>query len=102
MKLAVAIAAGALLVLAACAAPALAPPAAPQTFPQSQVELGAQLVRLGDCQTCHTAEDGRPFAGGRPIPTPFGQVFATNLTPDLETGIGRYSQAAFRRAMRQG
>src|SRR5947207_1056581 len=102
MKLALA-ALGPVLGLAACAsAPALAPPAAPPTFPAAQIELGAGLAKLGDCQTCHTAEDGAPFAGGRPIGTPFGQVFATNITPDPKTGIGAYSQAAFRRAMRQG
>ncbi|MFL5297585.1 MAG: c-type cytochrome [Phenylobacterium sp.] len=98
-----AVASLAMLAVCACAsAPAISPPAAPQTFATPQVAQGAALAKLGDCQTCHTAEDGRPYAGGRPIGTPFGQVFATNITPDRETGIGGYSQAAFRRAMRQG
>ena len=103
MKLAVrSLAAAAGLVLSACAAPALPPPGAPQTFARADVEQGAALAKVGDCQGCHTAEEGRPYAGGRPIATPFGQVFATNLTPDAQTGIGGYSREAFRRAMRQG
>jgi mono/diheme cytochrome c family protein len=102
MKLAVRIAAaGVIATLCACAS-ALPPPAAPQTFAPDRVQQGAALAKLGDCQGCHTAEDGRPYAGGRPVATPFGQVFATNVTPDLETGIGGYSREAFRRAMRQG
>lgn len=89
--------------LAACAsAIPLSPAPARGAFAAGDVELGAQLARIGDCQTCHTAQDGAPFAGGRPVGTPFGQVFATNITPDRETGIGGYSQAAFERAMRQG
>jgi len=95
-------AAGALSVLAACAAPTLPPPGRAQSFAPDQIAQGAALVKLGDCQTCHTAEDGAPFAGGRPIGTPFGQVFTTNVTPDPGTGIGGYSREAFRRAMRQG
>jgi mono/diheme cytochrome c family protein len=92
-----------ILGLVACAsAPASPPPAAPPNAPLAQVALGAALAKLGDCQTCHTAEGGPAFAGGRPIGTPFGQVFATNITPDAETGVGRYSEAAFVRAMRQG
>ena len=100
MKLARPIAAAALLALTACAA-SIGPPG-PQTFARDEAARGAALAKLGDCQTCHTAEDGRPYAGGRPIGTPFGQVFATNVTPEPETGIGRYSREAFRRAMRQG
>ena len=89
--------------LAACAASIpLASPPAPQTVPTAEVELGAALAKLGDCAVCHTAEGGAPYAGGRPIGTPFGQVFATNLTPDRQTGIGGYSRAAFERAMRKG
>jgi mono/diheme cytochrome c family protein len=103
MKLAAglaAIAAGGVVAACAAAIPPSVPPAA--ALSPTKVERGAELARLGDCQTCHTAEQGAPFAGGRPIGTPFGQVFATNITPDRETGIGAYSQAAFARAMRQG
>jgi mono/diheme cytochrome c family protein len=46
--------------------------------------------------------DGKPFAGGYPVETPFGKIYGTNITPDPETGIGRWSEAAFRRSMREG
>ena len=66
------------------------------------VARGAQLAAIGNCQSCHTAERGAPYAGGRPIETPFGTIHATNITPDPDTGIGRWSEAAFLRAMREG
>ena len=66
------------------------------------VRKGANLAALGDCNTCHTAPDGQAFAGGLPMPTPFGTIYSTNITPDPETGIGRWSEEAFRRAMREG
>jgi mono/diheme cytochrome c family protein len=63
----------------------------------------AVLEAAGGC-TCHTNfdEDGPPLAGGRPMSTPFGVYFSTNLTPDVETGLGRWSDADFLRAMREG
>ena len=63
---------------------------------------GAQLAAIGNCITCHTKPEGTPFAGGRPIETPFGTIHATNITPDPQTGIGGWSEAAFRRAMKDG
>ena len=66
------------------------------------VARGAALSKLGNCAVCHTADGGQAYAGGRAIPTPFGKVFATNVTPDPETGIGKYSQAEFARAMHRG
>ena len=66
------------------------------------VERGATLATIGNCTTCHTVPGGKPFAGGLPIPTPFGTIYSTNITPDAETGIGRWSQAAFQRALREG
>ena len=63
---------------------------------------GAALAAIGNCSDCHTTTPGRPYAGGRPIPTPFGTIFASNITPDDETGIGTWSEAAFRRAMQAG
>jgi mono/diheme cytochrome c family protein len=44
----------------------------------------------------------KAFAGGLPVPTPFGTIYSSNITPDAETGIGRWPEAAFRRAMRSG
>lgn len=83
---------------------ALAPiePPAASGFHPSSVERGAQLAALGDCITCHTAGGGHAFAGGRAIPTPFGTIYSTNITPDPSTGIGRWSREAFARAMRKG
>ena len=77
------------------------PPAA-TSFDPALVEKGAELASIGNCGTCHTAPGGQPFAGGLPLPTPFGTVYSTNITPDTETGIGRWPEAAFQRAMREG
>lgn len=67
-----------------------------------QVERGAYLVRAGNCAGCHTARGGPAFAGGVAIATPFGTVYASNLTPDRETGIGNWSAGDFWRAMHNG
>lgn len=67
-----------------------------------QVARGAYLARAGNCMLCHTERGGAAYAGGRPIETPFGTVYASNLTPDATTGIGKWSQAAFRRALHEG
>ncbi|WP_243457431.1 c-type cytochrome [Ottowia testudinis] len=63
---------------------------------------GAYLARVGNCLACHTARGGAPGAGGRPLPTPFGTVYTSNLTPDPDTGIGRWSAGAFWRALHHG
>jgi mono/diheme cytochrome c family protein len=85
-----------------CAAiePVPAPPRS--SFDRTVIAKGAQLAAIGNCMLCHTVPGGKAFAGGRPIPTPFGTIFATNITPDPETGIGNWSESAFRRAMREG
>jgi mono/diheme cytochrome c family protein len=77
------------------------PPAA-ASFDGASVARGAQLAALGDCVSCHTAAGGKPYAGGTPLQTPFGTLYSTNITPDPDTGIGRWSLAAFTRAMREG
>ncbi|KWR82062.1 MULTISPECIES: c-type cytochrome [Cupriavidus] len=70
---------------------------------RQQVERGRYVARLGDCVACHTGTDkSRPMAGGLALETPFGTLHSTNITPDPETGIGRYSFAQFDRAMRKG
>ena len=74
----------------------------PRNFPPAQIARGAQLALMGDCIVCHTRGDGKAYAGGRPSATPFGTIYGTNITPDRETGIGTWSQAAFTRAMREG
>src|SRR6185503_13601050 len=89
---------------AACATHTIAPAAAPSraSFDRALIAKGAQLSAIGNCQVCHTAERGRSFAGGRALETPFGTMYATNITPDADTGIGRWSEEAFRRALREG
>ncbi|HEX5184273.1 MAG TPA: cytochrome c [Allosphingosinicella sp.] len=66
------------------------------------IARGRYLVDAGDCESCHTTVGGAPFAGSRPIPTPFGQVFSANLTPDPTTGIGNWTADHFYRAMHKG
>ena len=68
----------------------------------AQIERGAYLARAGNCMACHTERGGEPYAGGRAIDTPFGTVFASNLTPDVATGLGAWSEQAFRRALHEG
>jgi mono/diheme cytochrome c family protein len=77
-------------------------PPAPQSFEPALVKRGRDLATIGNCSDCHTAPGGKAFAGGLPVPTPFGTIYSSNITPDPDTGIGRWSEAAFRRAMRSG
>jgi mono/diheme cytochrome c family protein len=76
--------------------------AAAPSFDQTLVAKGAKLAAIGNCATCHTSRDGRAFAGGLPLTTPFGTIYSTNITPDPDTGIGRWTEADFLRAMREG
>jgi mono/diheme cytochrome c family protein len=66
------------------------------------IERGAYLARAGNCQDCHTPRGAAPYSGGRGIPTPFGTVYSTNLTPDAQNGIGAWRPAEFRRALHNG
>lgn len=66
------------------------------------VARGAYLARAGNCIACHTIRGGAPYAGGRAIETPFGTVYGTNITPDPQTGIGRWTVGHFRRALHNG
>ena len=68
----------------------------------SAIDRGRYLAAAGDCAACHTAEGGKPYAGGRAIPTPFGTIYSTNITPDKTTGIGDWSEEQFYRAMHEG
>ena len=71
-------------------------------FDPALVKRGRQLAAMGNCNDCHATRGGKPFAGGLPVPTPFGKIYSANITPDPDTGIGRWSEAAFRRAMQSG
>ena len=63
---------------------------------------GQDLVRAGDCVSCHMREGGEPLAGGLALKTPFGVIVSSNITPDPETGIGRWTSDQFYRAMHDG
>ena len=77
-------------------------PPKPQTFDAALIKRGRELAAVGNCNNCHTVRGGKNFAGGLPVPTQFGTIYSSNITPDAETGIGRWSEEAFRRAMRFG
>src|ERR1700694_3744745 len=96
--------AGAVAAFAIAWRPAIAAidPPTPQSFDTALVKRGRYLAAIGNCSDCHTVRGGKSFAGGLPVPTPFGTIYSSNITPDAATGIGRWSEAAFRRAMRSG
>jgi mono/diheme cytochrome c family protein len=100
-KLTAAIAFAALL--AACARPSAAP-AQPTPSNQAFVEIerGRYLTVVADCTACHTVPRLGQFAGGRPIATPFGTLISPNITPDAQTGIGRWTATQFEDALRHG
>jgi mono/diheme cytochrome c family protein len=69
----------------------------------AKIERGRYLVTAGDCIACHTIPGiGKPFAGGRPIETPFGNITSANITPDRDTGIGSWTDEQFDNAVRKG
>jgi nicotinate dehydrogenase subunit B len=82
----------------------IAPIARPDAsvFSAATIARGRQLAALGDCAVCHTEANGAVNAGGRALETPFGIIYSTNITPDVDTGIGAWSYPAFERAMREG
>jgi len=114
-KLRVAILAGTVVVIGAAIAtymlshkgylpePKPVPEGARALSPTTQViARGEYLAQAGDCVACHTEPTGKPFAGGRAMPTPFGNIYVPNITPDDETGIGQWSADDFYRAMHTG
>jgi mono/diheme cytochrome c family protein len=84
--------------------PAIAPitPPAAASFAPELVAKGEALAGGGYCAECHTPKGGQAFAGGYAFATPFGVLYSTNITPDPDTGIGTWSEAAFARAMHKG
>jgi nicotinate dehydrogenase subunit B len=74
----------------------------PSVYSTETIARGRQLAALGDCAVCHTNTNGIVNAGGLPLDTPFGVIYSTNITPDVDTGIGAWSYPAFERAMREG
>lgn len=83
---------------------AIAPVARPAAnlYSAETIERGRLVAAAGDCAACHTVAGGATNAGGHAFETPFGKLYSTNITPDEATGIGRWSYAAFERAMRHG
>jgi len=77
-------------------------PAAAAVADEDAVTRGEYLGRAGGCFSCHTAVGGKKLAGGRALSTPFGTFYSPNITPDAETGIGRWTDAQFLRALREG
>lgn len=67
-----------------------------------RVSQGAYLARAGNCVSCHTAPGQAPYSGGRVLDTPFGKVYASNLTPDVQTGLGTWNAQHFWRALHHG
>lgn len=80
---------------------AVEPPAS-GSFTAKLIARGEVLATAGNCESCHTAKDGQRFAGGLGIRTPFGTIYTSNITPDPASGIGRWSEAAFARALHEG
>ncbi|MGV1760987.1 molybdopterin cofactor-binding domain-containing protein [Rhizobium sp. A22-96] len=74
----------------------------PGVYSAATIERGRLAAAAGACNVCHAGNDGAAFAGGRRFDTPFGLVYATNITPDPDHGIGSWSYTAFERAMREG
>src|SRR5580704_16555143 len=84
---------------------------APQASAQNQtatadkgsiVARGEYLAQAGDCVACHTAPGGKLFAGGRAMPTPFGTLYTSNVTPDADTGIGKWTADQFYSTLHAG
>jgi mono/diheme cytochrome c family protein len=91
-----------LILCGAFATPFATPLAAAGPNDDEVIAHGKSLVEAGDCASCHTLDPAKPFAGGKRIDTPFGAIYAPNLTPDRETGIGAWTEADFIRALRYG
>ena len=82
--------------------PEIATVSQPLNADRETLDRGRRVVEAGDCAVCHTRPGGAYMAGGLPLVTPFGTLFTTNITPDPESGIGKWSLDAFERAMREG
>ncbi|MGD0141898.1 MAG: cytochrome c [Rhizomicrobium sp.] len=74
----------------------------PELAQASLVKRGEYLARAADCEACHTAKGGAPFAGGLALVLPFGTIYSANITPDKDTGIGGWSDASFVNAIHKG
>ena len=73
-------------------------------FAQGDAKRGEYIAKAGGCKGCHTEDrkDATPYAGGRALESPFGTFYGPNITPHPESGIGRWSEADFLRALHEG
>ncbi|HVZ70278.1 MAG TPA: cytochrome c [Rhizomicrobium sp.] len=74
----------------------------PELSYAGRMARAAYLTRAADCESCHTAKGGKPFAGGLAFKLPFGTIYSPNITPDKETGIGNWTDADFLNALHRG
>ncbi|MBK0091035.1 c-type cytochrome [Erwinia sp. S59] len=75
----------------------------PTAADSAAIERGRYVAIASDCTACHTMPESKlPLAGGYSISTPFGGIYASNITPDSETGIGSWTERDFFRAVRHG
>ncbi len=65
-------------------------------------DSGEYLTRAADCAACHTAPGRAPFTGGRAFKLPVGTLYSPNLTPDMETGVGAYTDDEWVSALQRG
>jgi mono/diheme cytochrome c family protein len=87
---------------AACMIGVIAARSAEDNQAFEKIERGRYLAVVGDCIGCHTAPGGKPFAGGAALETPFGTLLGPNITPDVATGIGGWSEEDFWRTLHEG
>jgi len=95
---------GIVAALAACSSVVRADDAgtSPLSVPGDLVARGEYLTRAADCQPCHTAPGGKPFAGGRAFKIPGGTIYTPNITADPDTGIGKWTDEQFVNALHNG
>ena len=96
----------AIVLASACSKTEPAFPAAPASasaaLPQDAISRGRYLAAAGGCYACHTGRGGKPYAGGLEMATPFGRLYAPNISPDKETGIGHWTADDFWRSLHEG
>lgn len=91
------------VLLSACGQEAMQNSKSPLTaLTDNPVERGSYLSKAGNCMACHTPMGAAEFSGGRAIPTPFGEVYSSNLTPDTTTGLGDWTSDDFWQALHHG
>ncbi|HWE75690.1 MAG TPA: c-type cytochrome [Stellaceae bacterium] len=76
-----------------------AEPTSPET---ALIKQGEYLAKAGDCVACHSEPGGKPFAGGRAMPTPFGTLYSSNISSDPTDGIGRWTADQFYNMLHTG